>query len=419
MALKNLMEEMDPAPAAPIPADIRCERFAKPPMGIDGALPWVDLRFVLMQVRSVDTDAGTAFVQVIVAFYWTDSRLANWDCEEPLPGRLWGPRLDLTNALNDLEVEDQSFSLVDASTGRLKRSRLYSGTVDNPMDLQAFPFDLDEIEINFRTFSSWETLDRERSGRVDMGPGTYRLRQVCNPGDGQFIGLGFSKRIAQWSFHGVSSLITQQTNNMGAGSSDVMINLHVSRNARPYLINPMMPLYLLTALSMGVFHFETDNMEARYGTVLTCYLAAFVMLPAQADFLTKVDTMIVITTLVLAVEGGAALILAKIHKDKDKETAEFWNMVAELGLICMYVIANILIFVPAWVQQRRAVAQLDGYSRAVLPTQVERGTESEKNPMINEMHEKPQLPPTVRQGYHYIAYQDIYNIRPNNRRNPS
>eukprot|EP01046_Picozoa_sp_COSAG06_P066107 COSAG06_NODE_16529_length_996_cov_1.136009_2_plen_86_part_00 len=75
--------------------------------------------------------------------------------------------LILTNSLGDVAQADDAFELVDSATGRLKRSHLYDGTIDNLMDLRDFPFDLDDIELEFRT-----TLQRgsRRPARAARGP---------------------------------------------------------------------------------------------------------------------------------------------------------------------------------------------------------------------------------------------------------
>jgi hypothetical protein len=66
--------------------------------------------------------------------------------------------------------------------------------------------------------------------------------------------------------------------------------------------------------------------------------------------------------------------------------AERWNIVAAIGLGGFYVLANLVIFVPAWCKQRSAVAQLSGYKRESAVAQVERTSvdSSEQNPMIDQ-----------------------------------
>ena len=46
-----------------------------------------------------------------------------------------------------------------------------------------------------------------------------------------------------------------------------------------YFWKALMPLYLLTGLSMGTFHFDTDNLSDRYQTVSTwvIYISSITM----------------------------------------------------------------------------------------------------------------------------------------------
>jgi hypothetical protein len=91
------------------------------------------------------------------------------------------------------------------------------------------------------------------------------------------------------------------------------------------------------------------------------------------DFLAKIDVMIVISTVSLASTGIASMALAWLLKKQGEAMAERWNMVAEIGLGGFYVLANLVIFVPAWWKQRSAVAQLSGYKREISAVaQVER-----------------------------------------------
>jgi hypothetical protein len=106
-----------------------------PPAAKGGSLPMVDLRFCLLKVSSVDTVAGTAFVKIQTISYWTDPRLIGWSEDRMLPPALWGPRMWLHNALGDMQAEDDEFALIDPTGGRVKRVRIFAGTVDNPMDL--------------------------------------------------------------------------------------------------------------------------------------------------------------------------------------------------------------------------------------------------------------------------------------------
>eukprot|EP01047_Picozoa_sp_COSAG01_P003388 COSAG01_NODE_99_length_26583_cov_79.512536_10_plen_133_part_00 len=118
-------------------------------------------------------------VDVRVVLYWTDERLIDWKGD--LPPKLWGPKLRLANAA-DLNMDQIQFELVDPATGRMKRGVDYDGNIVNPMDIRVFPFDMDDVRLNFETASTWETLDGSRMGRGrrgQRGGETYELRPVC------------------------------------------------------------------------------------------------------------------------------------------------------------------------------------------------------------------------------------------------
>jgi hypothetical protein len=352
----------------------------------------VDLRFSLAKVSNVDTVAGTAHVKIAVIYYWTDSRLAGWEKGKPLPPKLWGPALILTNSLGDVAQADDAFELVDSATGRLKRSHLYDGTIDNPMDLRDFPFDLDDIELEFRTTSNWESLDSSVKGAAVVGK-TYQLCQICVPGEGDWLKMFWSGRIAEFEMQGISSQIHEtEISSSGTENTTVTLSVHISRNPGHYFMKALVPLYLLTTLSMTTFHFETDNLSDRNQTVSTYFLAAFAMLYVvgealpKTDFLTKIDAVIVLTTCSLAFTGIASLALAKVHEKLGQEVADLWNFYVEIGMIVGYVLFNLVIFVPTWMKQRSAIKRLSEFTEAAVSpmgaTQVERNDDSETNPML-------------------------------------
>jgi hypothetical protein len=63
----------------------------------------------------------------------------------------------------------------------MKRARDYVGSLLNPMDIRAFPFDMDPIKLEFETSSNWMSFDEDREGRGapgQKGGTTYNLRPV-------------------------------------------------------------------------------------------------------------------------------------------------------------------------------------------------------------------------------------------------
>ena len=145
-----------------------------------GGLCIVDFRMLSIRVGKVDTVTGDVYLKLAVVLYWTDARLANhpqYAKGQPLPCDLWGPSLMLVNSHMRPEIDQTAFVLENAETGRLKRQIIYEATIDNPMSLHNFPFDMDAVEVYFMTSSDWMSLDMTTRGNVAHGR-TYRLREM-------------------------------------------------------------------------------------------------------------------------------------------------------------------------------------------------------------------------------------------------
>ena len=80
--------------------------------------------------------------------------------------------------------------------------------------------------------------------------------------------------------------------------------------------------------------------------------------PLCADFLTKIDSVIIMTTSSIAFAGIASQVLVAVHADSGEQAADYWNQVLWIGVSTLYVVLNILIFIPAWLRQSRSVARM-------------------------------------------------------------
>ena len=97
----------------------------------------VDFRCACFKLTNISTVDFTTLIKFVVVFEWNDPRLKGISTTtNDLPGDLWGPDIILENALNDCKVVYDSFSLIDAASGRLKRTATFHGKVYNPMSLR-------------------------------------------------------------------------------------------------------------------------------------------------------------------------------------------------------------------------------------------------------------------------------------------
>ena len=74
------------------------------------------------------------------------------------------------NALQDMDVLEMGFELVDAASGRLTRTFEWSGTVTGGLHSAAdFPFNVEAVGIRFWTSSCWRTHDGNNQGQAARG----------------------------------------------------------------------------------------------------------------------------------------------------------------------------------------------------------------------------------------------------------
>eukprot|EP01052_Picozoa_sp_SAG31_P015083 SAG31_NODE_958_length_10763_cov_8.374531_10_plen_221_part_00 len=107
----------------------------------------------ILTIAAVDTVQQTVHIKMSLNVYWTDPRLAErerWQPGSRLPDRLWGPWPELANAVQDgLSVQLLAKGLHDRETGQMNQIIVWEGSINNPMNLFDFPFDLDYIDLIF------------------------------------------------------------------------------------------------------------------------------------------------------------------------------------------------------------------------------------------------------------------------------
>ena len=103
-----------------------------PPQNDDNLPIVVDFRCACFKLTDVSTVQFTTLIKFVLVFEWIDPRLRGMPITtNDLPADLWGPDMILENAQNDCRIIYDSFSLLDANEGRLKRTITYHGLLVN------------------------------------------------------------------------------------------------------------------------------------------------------------------------------------------------------------------------------------------------------------------------------------------------
>ena len=340
---------------------IEDERWLEAPTESDGKPITVDIRVNLFRCGGVNTVAQSAFFDIWIVCYWTDSRLESWTAAD-LPPLLWGPRFNCRNKLADLEEEQTEFALVDEA-GRLKRCIKYHGSVHNEMDLKAFPFDVCGVDIEFVTLSLWSTKDGSKKGAMAKGR-SYFVRPVSKKGEGKWLLMKFNGAIPEWNPLGITTVLKElPTNANGQDMTSLVVCYHVTRKTSFYFYKVIVPLYLLTALSFFVFFFPdtAEDLPDRINFIATCFLASAAMLYVisaelpKTDFLTPIDKMILFSVSTLLIECVATCLLLLFDESYNHIML---NGAFGGGIFLLYVLGNIGIFLPAQMKGKKHIAEL-------------------------------------------------------------
>ena len=172
--------------------DLQSGDYWMPPTENEDPLQ-VDFRCACFKLTDISTVNFTTMIKFVVVFEWNDTRLKGLPITtNDLPGDLWGPDMILENAQNDISIVYDSFVLLNADQGRLKRTITYHGHISTIMELVDFPYDTEIVGLKFISINNWRTLDGKRHGNDPVNQ-IYYLKAMLDRDDVDFFIHGFSK----------------------------------------------------------------------------------------------------------------------------------------------------------------------------------------------------------------------------------
>jgi len=319
----------------------------------------VEFRCECLKVTDVSTVKFTTDIKFVVVFEWNDPRLVGMTMTtNDLPVDLWGPDVILENAQNDCAVLYDSFSLIDARTGRLKRTVIFHGPVYNPMNLKDFPFDKDDLELKFISICNWRTLDESRHGN-DPCSQVYTLTPMLKKKHTNvpFFLLGWGGKVNEFKMLGWSVDVI----NPDCPSKPIVVkfDIHLVRKFEYYMWKVMLPLWLIILTSLAPYGIEVDDFQGRLEVMFTLLLSTVTLLYVvqesipKVSFLTVVDKVVIATLLALSL---SVLFSYLVVRSAHPETL---NTMLAIANQAAYWLANIVLLVPPYWRYKRHVAMLE------------------------------------------------------------
>jgi len=324
-----------------------------PPQNDDNLPIVVDFRCACFKLTDVSTVQFTTLIKFVLVFEWVDPRLRGMPITtNDLPADLWGPDMILENAQNDCRIIYDSFSLLDANEGRLKRTITYHGHIFTPMGLVDFPFDSADLGLKFISINNWRTLDGSRQGN-DPVQQIYILRPMLDRDDVDFFLLGWGGKLQEFNVLGWSQNVANPSN----PSIPIVFkfDIHLMRKSLFYIYKVLFPMWLITITSMASFAIDPLDIQGRLEVLFTLLLSTIAMVYVvqesipKISFLTLVDKIVNVTLLNLALSVLFSFIISVSDNPGDL------NWIFAFVNQGLYWILNILFMVPPLLRYRRKV----------------------------------------------------------------
>ncbi|KAL9191060.1 hypothetical protein ACHAXT_000766 [Thalassiosira profunda] len=322
----------------------------------------VDFRCACFKLTDISTVYFTAVIKFVVVFEWNDPRLKGMPITtNDLPGDLWGPDIILENAQNDCEVMYDSFALLNAETGRLKRTVTFHGHVYNPMDLKQFPFDMDDLELKFISICNWRTLDESRHGNDPVNQ-IYVLRPMHEKKGVDFFLLGWGGKINEFLMLGY----TEKTTNTTDDPSKPIVfqfDIHLGRKAQYYILKILLPLWLITVTSLAPYGIETDDFQGRLEVIFTLLLSTVALLYVVQESIPKISSLTLVDKVVLATLISLSLSVLFSYFISRSPNATQLNFILAVTNQVLFWIANIVLLVPPYFRYKQHIAKMEAKDR--------------------------------------------------------
>ena len=333
---------------------------ADSPKGEGGGPVQVHVKFGIALLSSINTVDQTCAIKLFIDLYWIDPSMIGADPGH-IPSYVWRPDGYISNAIGGGEKSrTHELILSQPARGLLLCPLEFECTLSNPMDLRAFPFDSDAVELNFlqsedSSAEEWEIVPDHEGGVAVSTKCFFDIDSL-----GEFELKGFS---------------IETYNRMGGNGvpyARCRLHLHLVREPDYYLWKIVMPIFLTTTICFSSMLFANTALADRINTSATMFLTTMALLFVvstdlpKTTFLTKIDVYLNTSMMVqLGVLFESCVVSGALSSGGADSTAENddvyiaiddWSL--RIGAVG-YLLFTAVYFVPRYLGYRRVAANAD------------------------------------------------------------
>lgn len=328
--------------------------------GIDAGMPnppssptVVKVGIFLADVVDLDEVDETFQAEFIIKAEWEDPRLAfdpavdgtdvklfqgQFQFDEVFSG--WWPQLLIVNEIGSGDVNAVTIEV--HPDGRVRYLEQRNVTLETPMQLHPFPFDVQTLEAKMIAFGNYsgqvllEVDERVLGATEEHVAGTDRV----NIAEWRLVALDMVSKLSDHRYYGEPKQL-----------SEIRFTITLERRSANMIWKVIVPLIVLVLLMSAVFWMEVDNLSDRLNVafigILTIVAYQFLIDGAmpRISYFTFMDTVLLYSFLVMCVSIFESLILHSMCKTGRREAAERVDRFAKwtfplvyfLGLLASYL----------------------------------------------------------------------------------
>lgn len=305
----------------------------------------VKVNFFINSIHAIDDQSGSYAIDFWLDLFWRDPALDGQSVDAVDPARLWNPQIQALNT-KDLTVLYQSYADSFEPDTNVYLSQRLVGTFTSPFDLSRFPFDRQQLAIQFesREFDSnrllFDFLGADQAIIYSETPFAFPLPL------GKYVSTEFAMR--EWLL--TTAQVVQQIHVLPYDKSSwaqFRIELQIERQSRPYVLKIMLVFMLIMVLGATVFAINMRELRYRLLALFLLLLTAItfdftrLQVSPRTAYITLLDLQALLCYLLIGLAIGAVVLIAWQNKSGATTLARLLNIGATIGYIGLVVLLNL------------------------------------------------------------------------------
>jgi len=276
-----------------------------------GTLTQIKMAVIVLDVESINGVSQTFSANVAVIAEWKDDRLAGQPSRSRVNlNTIWNPQLQILNQQRLLKTLPDTAELEPDGTVTIVQR--YWGKFTNPLDLQDFPLDQHEFNIQF----------------IAAAGETNEIQLIAADEDHLRTGLAENLSIPDWDIFewNISNAPVQ----LIAGMNDLpgfRFSFTAKRYVGYYLTKVLLPLIMIVMMSWIVFWIHPSEAGSQISVSITSMLTLIAYrfaigssLPT-VSYLTRMDMFILFSTIMVFIALLQTILTSRLVKDDRVEAA--------------------------------------------------------------------------------------------------